>query len=161
VHDDRLLVEARLERAMRQFVRPARYAARVPLVLTVWHVPGEPVPVDQALQAAYEPFTTGTVWGKPWSTSWFRLAAQVPDEWAGRRVEAVIDPGFTATGPASRRRDCCTTRQACPSKEFTRTTATSRSPPRPREASRYICSSRRPPTRPSCTASSLRIRATS
>jgi alpha-mannosidase len=70
VHDDRTLVEARLERALCQFVRPARYAARVPLVLTVWHVPGEPVPVDQALQASYEPFTTGTVWGEPWSTSW-------------------------------------------------------------------------------------------
>jgi alpha-mannosidase len=39
------------------------------------------------------------VWGKPLSTSWFRLAAQVPDEWAGRRVEAVIDPGFTGDGP--------------------------------------------------------------
>ncbi|MFJ6081221.1 alpha-mannosidase [Streptomyces sp. NPDC092369] len=99
MHDDRLLVEARLERAVRQFVRPAQYAARVPLALSVWHVPGEPVPVDQALQAAYEPFTTGTEWGKPWSTSWFRLAGRVPEEWAGRRVEAVIDPGFTGDGP--------------------------------------------------------------
>ncbi|MEU2280720.1 glycoside hydrolase family 38 C-terminal domain-containing protein [Streptomyces sp. NPDC013178] len=99
MHDDRTLVEARLERAMRQFVRPAQYGARVPLVLSVWHVPGEPVPVDQALQAAYEPFATGTEWGKPWSTSWFRLEGRVPEEWAGRRVEAVIDPGFTGDGP--------------------------------------------------------------
>ncbi|MFJ4784970.1 alpha-mannosidase [Streptomyces sp. NPDC088794] len=99
MHDDRLLVEARLERAVRQFVQPARYGARVPLALSVWHVPGEPVPVDQALQAAYEPFTTGTEWGKPWSTSWFRLTGRVPEEWAGRRVEAVIDPGFTGDGP--------------------------------------------------------------
>ncbi|MFF4801372.1 alpha-mannosidase [Streptomyces sp. NPDC001351] len=99
MHDDRTLVEARLERAMGQFVRPAQYAKRVPLVLSVWHVPGEPVPVDQALQADYETFTTGTAWGKPWSTSWFRLTGQVPEEWAGRRVEAVIDPGFTGDGP--------------------------------------------------------------
>ncbi|WP_030621377.1 alpha-mannosidase [Streptomyces fulvoviolaceus] len=99
MHDDRLLVEARLERALRQFVRPARYAARVPLVLSVWHVPGEPVPADQALQAAYEPFGIGTEWGKPWSTSWFRLEGRVPEEWAGRHVEAVIDPGFTGDGP--------------------------------------------------------------
>ncbi|MET9385191.1 glycoside hydrolase family 38 C-terminal domain-containing protein [Streptomyces sp. NPDC002928] len=99
MHDDRTLVEARLERALRQFVRPAQYGAKVPLVLSVWHVPGEPVPVDQALQAAYEPFTTGTEWGKPWSTSWFRLEGRVPEEWAGRRVEAVIDPGFTGDGP--------------------------------------------------------------
>ncbi|GAA3787193.1 glycoside hydrolase family 38 C-terminal domain-containing protein [Streptomyces coacervatus] len=99
MHDDRTLVEARLERAMGQFVRPAQYAERVPLDLSVWHVPGEPVPVDQALGADYETFTTGTVWGKPWSTSWFRLAGRVPEEWAGRRVEAVIDPGFTGDGP--------------------------------------------------------------
>ncbi|MHB9854410.1 alpha-mannosidase [Streptomyces krungchingensis] len=99
MHDDRSLVEARLERALRQFLRPAQYTHRVPLALSVWHVPGEPVPVDQALQAAYEPFTTGTLWGKPWSTSWFRVEGRVPEEWAGRHVEVVVDPGFTGDGP--------------------------------------------------------------
>ncbi|MEV6192422.1 glycoside hydrolase family 38 C-terminal domain-containing protein [Streptomyces sp. NPDC051920] len=99
MHDDRSLVEARLERALRQFLRPAQYADRVPLTLSAWHVPGEPVPVAQALQASYEPFTTGTLWGKPWSTSWFRIEGRVPGEWAGRRVEVVIDPGFTGDGP--------------------------------------------------------------
>ncbi|PBC60559.1 alpha-mannosidase [Streptomyces sp. Tue6028] len=99
MHDDRSLVEARLERALRQFLRPAQYTDRVPLALSVWHVPGEPVPVDQALQAAYEPFTTGTLWGKPWSTSWFRIEGRVPEEWRGRHVEVVVDPGFTGDGP--------------------------------------------------------------
>lgn len=99
MHDDRLLVEARLERAMRQYVRPAQYARRAPLGLSVWHVRGEPVPVEQALRARYEPFSTGTRWGEPWSTSWFRLEGRVPEEWAGRRVELVVDPGFTGDGP--------------------------------------------------------------
>ncbi|UKY53486.1 alpha-mannosidase [Streptomyces inhibens] len=99
MHDDRLLVEGRLERALGQFIRPAQYAARVPLRLTVWHAPGEPRPVGEALRAAYEPFTAGELWGPPWSTSWFRLAGEVPQEWAGRRVEAVIDPGFSGDGP--------------------------------------------------------------
>ncbi|MFJ6571162.1 alpha-mannosidase [Streptomyces sp. NPDC091292] len=99
MHDDRLLVEGRLDRAMRQFVRPAQYAERVPLTLTVWHAPGEPVPVADALSAAYEPFTTGTEWGRPWSTSWFRLDGAVPEAWAGRTVEVVVDPGFTGEGP--------------------------------------------------------------
>ncbi|MFD5815843.1 alpha-mannosidase [Streptomyces sp. NPDC127038] len=99
MHDDRSLVEARLERALRQFLRPAQYGERVPLTLSVWHVPGEPVPVAEALTAAYEPFTTGTAWGKPWSTSWFRIEGRVPEAWAGRPVEAVIDPGFTGDGP--------------------------------------------------------------
>ncbi|QES44527.1 alpha-mannosidase [Streptomyces venezuelae] len=99
MHDDRLLVEGRLERALRQFIRPAQYTRRTPLTLSVWHAPGEPVPVGTALEAEYEPFETGTEWGNPWSTSWFRIQGQVPDEWRGRRVEAVIDPGFTGEGP--------------------------------------------------------------
>ncbi|WP_326784823.1 alpha-mannosidase [Streptomyces sp. NBC_00151] len=99
MHDDRSLVEARLERALRQFLRPAQYGDRVPLTLSAWHAPGEPVPVGQALHASYEPFSTGTVWGKPWSTSWFRIEGRVPEEWAGRLVEVVIDPGFTGDGP--------------------------------------------------------------
>ncbi|WP_250305886.1 glycoside hydrolase family 38 C-terminal domain-containing protein [Streptomyces sp. A 4/2] len=99
MHDDRSLVEGRLERALHQFIRPAQYADRAPLALSVWHVPGEPVPVAEALRATYEPFTTGTPWGSPWSTSWFRLEGTVPENWAGRRVEAVIDPGFTGDGP--------------------------------------------------------------
>ncbi|MDT0455988.1 glycoside hydrolase family 38 C-terminal domain-containing protein [Streptomyces sp. DSM 41527] len=112
MHDDRLLVEGRLERALGQFIRPAQYAARVPLRLDVWHVPrsvvdgaGEEagargtVPVGDALNAPYEPFAVGEAWGPPWSTSWFRLTGEVPEEWAGRRVEAVIDPGFSGDGP--------------------------------------------------------------
>ncbi|MFD3523326.1 alpha-mannosidase [Streptomyces sp. NPDC058653] len=99
MHDDRTLVEGRLERALRQFIRPAQYAARTPLVLSVWEVPGEPVPVGQALQGTYTPFETGTPWGPPWSTSWFRLEGIVPDAYAGLRVEVVIDPGFTGEGP--------------------------------------------------------------
>jgi alpha-mannosidase len=112
MHDDRLLVEQRLDRALAQFVKPARYAARVPLSLSAWHVPSaasggtgerEPVPVEEALKAAgkgaFEPFAPGTEWGAPWSTSWFRMEGTVPADWAGRRVEAVIDPGFSGDGP--------------------------------------------------------------
>ncbi|MET9767983.1 glycoside hydrolase family 38 C-terminal domain-containing protein [Streptomyces sp. NPDC006415] len=99
MHDDRTLVEGRLERALHQFVRPAQYAARTPLALSVWHVPGEPVPVAEALGADFVPFAAGTEWGKPWSTSWFRLRGAVPEEWSGHRVEVVVDPGFTGQGP--------------------------------------------------------------
>ncbi|MGY5031320.1 alpha-mannosidase [Streptomyces sp. 900116325] len=99
MHDDRTLVEGRLERALHQFIRPAQYADRSPLGLSVWHVPGEPVPVVEAMKGTYEPFTTGTEWGRPWSTSWFRLEGTVPEAWAGRHVEVVVDPGFSGQGP--------------------------------------------------------------
>ena len=99
MHDDRGLVEARLDRVLRERIRPATYAATLPLELAVWHVPGEPVQVTQALTAIYEPFATGTRWGPPWSTSWIRATGEVPSGWAGRRVEAVIDLGFVGDWP--------------------------------------------------------------
>ena len=76
MHDDRLLVEGRLERALARFVRPAQYSARLPMTAHAWHVRGEPVPVAEALRASYEPIRPGTAWGTPWSTSWFRFEAE-------------------------------------------------------------------------------------
>ncbi len=99
MHDDRALVEGRLERALSQFIRPALYTARAPMSVRAWHVRGEPVPVQEALKAAYEPFEPGTAWGAAWATSWFRLEGEVPAEWAGRRVEALIDLGFSGAQP--------------------------------------------------------------
>ncbi|HEY3507268.1 MAG TPA: glycoside hydrolase family 38 C-terminal domain-containing protein [Actinocatenispora sp.] len=105
MHDDRVLVERRLDRAMEQWIRPALYSATAPLQVEVWHVPdepdptgrsvaAEPRPVADALTAAYEPMSIGTRWGRPWSTSWFRVTGAVPAEFAGKRVEAVFDLGF-------------------------------------------------------------------
>jgi alpha-mannosidase len=99
MHDDRRQVEERLDRVLRERIAPAVYAARLPMALEVWHVPGEPVPVTDALAAEYAPFAPGTRWGAPWSTSWLRATATVPAAWAGRRVEAVFDLGFTGAGP--------------------------------------------------------------
>ncbi|MET9021369.1 glycoside hydrolase family 38 C-terminal domain-containing protein [Actinopolymorpha sp. NPDC004070] len=106
MHDDQKLVEARLERALQQRLRPALYGDTVPLDIEVWHAPGEPVPVTDALAADFKPAALGDKWGPPWGTSWFRLTAQVPQEWDGLRVEAVVDlgfgggPGFSAEGLA-------------------------------------------------------------
>ena len=97
MHDDRKLVEDRVTRYLGHHLRPALYTARAALTARAWHVPGEPVPVAEALQvpeADYLPFATGETWGGPWSTTWFRFTGQIPPQWAGKRVEAVIDLGF-------------------------------------------------------------------
>ncbi len=99
MHDNRRIVEDRLQRALSQRIRPAQYAASIPLEIEVWHVPDEPVPVSAALDAEYEPFSVGRQWGAPWSTSWFRVRGTVPADWAGRRVEAVFDLGFVGDWP--------------------------------------------------------------
>jgi len=100
MHDDRRLVEARLDRVLAERIRPAVYAEKVPFELGIWKVPGEPVPVAEALATAeYAPFKVGERWGTPWSTAWFRVSGTVPAEWAGRRVEAVFDLGFIGDWP--------------------------------------------------------------
>jgi len=99
MHDDRRLVEARLDRVLAERIRPAVYAATAPVELTAWHVPGEPVPVAEALAADYAPFRVGERWGTPWATTWFRVSGTVPQDWAGRRVEEVFDLGFVGDWP--------------------------------------------------------------
>jgi alpha-mannosidase len=94
MHDDRVLVEQRIQRILAERVLPAVHAETVPLSVEVWHAPGEPVPAAEALRAQYQPFQVGDAWGPAWGTSWFHLTGTVPDGWAGRPVEAVVDLGF-------------------------------------------------------------------
>ena len=51
MHDDRVLTEQRLERVLRERIRPAIHGAAVPLEVAAWHVPGEPVPPAEGLAA--------------------------------------------------------------------------------------------------------------
>jgi alpha-mannosidase len=90
---------ARLRRVLERRLRPLVHPERVPMTVTAWPVPGEPVPVSQALTATYEPFPAGTAWGPPWGTVWLRCTGDVPPEWVGRTVEAIVDLGFTGVGP--------------------------------------------------------------
>ncbi|MEW2078245.1 glycoside hydrolase family 38 C-terminal domain-containing protein [Streptomyces sp. NPDC013433] len=99
MHDDRTLVEARLERVLGERIRPAVYPESVPLEVAVWHTPGEPVPVAEGLAAEPEPVEVSARWGAPWGTSWFRVTGTVPEAWAGRTVEAVLDLGFDENMP--------------------------------------------------------------
>ncbi|MBV2356293.1 alpha-mannosidase [Streptomyces sp. J2-1] len=99
MHDDRDLVEARLRRVLDERIRPAVYPESVPLAVAVWNAPGEPVPVEEGLAARPEPIEVGARWGAPWGTSWFRVTGTVPEAWAGRTVEALLDLGFDENMP--------------------------------------------------------------
>ena len=100
MHDRHREIENRLGRAMDERIRPAIYGERAPLTVTAWRTPGEPVPFATATAAGtpYEPLRPGDRWGRAWDTLWLHVTGEVPADWAGRRVEAVIDPGF-AGGP--------------------------------------------------------------
>lgn len=99
MHDDRALVEARLKRVLNERIRPALYPESVPLEVAAWVAPGEPVPVTEGLAAVRTPVAVGDAWGAPWATTWFRVRGTVPEAWAGRTVEAVLDLGFDERMP--------------------------------------------------------------
>lgn len=115
MHDDRTLVEGRLERVLAHRLRPAVFRTVGTLDVEAWHVSGgqgEPVDPAHALPGPergadvdYRPFRVGDPWGPAWGTTWFHLTGTVPAEAAGRRVELVVDlgwedhsPGFQAEG---------------------------------------------------------------
>jgi len=99
MHDDIPLTTGRARRVLDERIRPAVHATATPLE-TAWHeLPGEPIPPAEGLALTFEPFEVGTTWGAAWGTTWFRLTGTVPVEWAGRRVEAVIDLGFDINMP--------------------------------------------------------------
>ncbi|MFI1887986.1 alpha-mannosidase [Streptomyces jumonjinensis] len=99
MHDERRRIEDRVERVLGQRIQPAVHSHSLPCEVSFWQAPGEPVPFAEAAAQTYEPFAMGTPWGPPWGTTWFRVRGEVPAAWAGRRVEAVFDLGFTAAGP--------------------------------------------------------------
>ncbi|KJL47899.1 Mannosylglycerate hydrolase [Microbacterium hydrocarbonoxydans] len=94
MHDDTSLTVGRVKRVLDERIRPAIHSASAPLAVELHELPGEPIPPVEALALEYSPASVPRMWGPAWSTTWFRVTGRVPQEWAGRRVEAVIDLGF-------------------------------------------------------------------
>ncbi|MCX6465048.1 MAG: alpha-mannosidase, partial [Pseudonocardiales bacterium] len=99
MHDDSALVERRIERFVRERVVPALYRERVPLTVTAWTAPGEPVPFAEAVRQEFTPLPPGSAWGRPWGTVWLHLTGTAPPVRPGTRPEVVVDLGFTDAQP--------------------------------------------------------------
>ncbi|MFI5895572.1 alpha-mannosidase [Actinoplanes sp. NPDC051513] len=99
MHDDIPLTVGRATRVLNERIRPAIYTDSVPFEVAFHELAGEPIPPADALKRDYEPYAVGTPWGPAWNTTWFRLRGRVPQEWRGRRVEAVVDLGFDVNMP--------------------------------------------------------------
>ncbi|TPG15056.1 alpha-mannosidase [Pedococcus bigeumensis] len=99
MHDDITLTVGRVTRVLTERIWPAVHAVSVPLTVEARTLPGEPVPPSEGLALDYEPYAVGAPWGAAWGTTWFRLTGEVPAEWVGRRVEAVVDLGFDVAEP--------------------------------------------------------------
>jgi alpha-mannosidase len=98
--EDRKTARAHVEDVVRRVVRPAIYPRRKPLEVTAHHVHGEPITPAEAYRRAFEPFAVGGSWGGRWDTTWFRMSATVPEDWAGEEVVARIDLGGGGVTPS-------------------------------------------------------------
>ena len=94
MHDDTSLTVGRVKRVLDERIRPAIHSAAVPLTVEAHQLPGEPIAPADGLALSFAPAAVGELWGPAWGTTWFKLTGRVPAEWAGRRVEALIDLGF-------------------------------------------------------------------
>ena len=99
MHNDHHLVEARLDRFVRDHLTPVLYRDARPLAATAWQAPGEPVPFEHAVEQPFEPVELGWRWGRAWSTVWLRVTGELPAEWVpsppeGTRVEVLVDFGY-------------------------------------------------------------------
>jgi alpha-mannosidase len=101
VHDDSARVLPRVARFAQERLAPALYRDRVPVQVTAWTAPGEPVPFADAVRQEFRPFEVGSPWGRPWGTVWFHVTGSVPQEWTdpATRAELVVDLGFAGVQP--------------------------------------------------------------
>ncbi|GAA5227147.1 alpha-mannosidase [Paeniglutamicibacter antarcticus] len=94
MHDDTALSTARARRVLDERILPAIYPFRAALEVASHQLPAEPIDPAEAMGLGYAPYSVGTPWGPAWGTTWFRVRGEVPADWAGKRVEALIDLGF-------------------------------------------------------------------
>jgi alpha-mannosidase len=71
---------------LRDAIRPAAIAPDEVLVAG----PVDRISFDEAQTLDYRPAEPGARYGPLWATYWFRIAATVPDAWAGRRVDLIF-----------------------------------------------------------------------
>ncbi|MCF2437212.1 hypothetical protein LV779_36665 [Streptomyces thinghirensis] len=99
MHDERRRIEDRARRLHEQRVRPAIYAATVPLDTEAWQAPWGAVPFEARCRGIPSPFSMGTPWGPPGHDL-------VPDtrkgsaEWAGEAWRPSSTSVSSAAGPA-------------------------------------------------------------
>jgi alpha-mannosidase len=98
MHDDRVLLEARLDRFVHERLEPALHSPGVPVSVERWDVPGEPVSFYRAAAQDFRPAASGEARGAPGTTTWLRLSGEVPPGFngRGREPELLIDLGFSA-----------------------------------------------------------------
>jgi alpha-mannosidase len=66
------------------------YTAFFPVKLSVYSAPGR-IPYTEALQGDFRFATIGEQFGPAWSTHWFKVEIDIPQDWHGREVHLLWD----------------------------------------------------------------------
>src|SRR5262245_25507412 len=98
VHRDLYDEHARIVRLLGR-IRSAVEAVVHPLSVSWRELEGEPVPFADAVSHPFRAGEAGMRWGPPWSTVWFRFTGEVPEHLRGKRLELVVDLGFSDASP--------------------------------------------------------------
>ncbi len=85
------MTEDRLDRFVRDRIIPAIYRDEIPLTVSAWQAPREPVAFKDAVAMDFEPVELGWRFGRAWSTIWLRVTGEVPDAW-GLESGSVLTP---------------------------------------------------------------------
>lgn len=93
----------RLDRAVREFIRPAEVRGEALLEVQSRTVGGEPIPFAEATAGDTSPLNPGDSWGRAWDTVWMRVNGTVPGDWSTKRrerdgvtLQLTIDLGFSS-----------------------------------------------------------------
>ena len=104
-HDDARVL-SRVERLQAERIRPAIDETLGHLAVSEWAVPGDGEPVDLSTVPGqdFAPVELPRTWGRPWSTTFFRLEGRVPALPDGLEDSAVrldVDLGFVDDWPGN------------------------------------------------------------
>src|SRR5699024_10873741 len=97
---------SRVERLQAERIRPAIDETLGHLAVSEWAVPGDGEPIDLSMVPGqdFAPVELPRTWGRPWSTTFFRLEGRVPALPDGHEDSAVrleVDLGFVDDWPGN------------------------------------------------------------
>ncbi|SHJ75098.1 alpha-mannosidase [Rubritalea squalenifaciens DSM 18772] len=86
--------EKRIAVTPERIIEPMIHGKEIPLQVSAMKVGSEPISYEEAIQRPFSPFNEGDRWGSIWDTVWFRVCAEVPDDWKGESVVASINLSY-------------------------------------------------------------------
>ena len=86
------IYQKRVSRFIQQ-VRDRRYGKSIPLSVTYTYSAVDPIPISKLRSRKWMQIQPGTQWGELWGSAWFRVKGEIPSEFSGKEIVALVDLG--------------------------------------------------------------------